>query len=266
MIRGRSRTSMIAVLFTLGILSLAGALPAIAAAASPGAAGDGPTAAPTPAPSAKQTPSGESRGGLSLAKAVVLGVVEGVTEYLPVSSTGHLLLTSHALGLADTEGDKQAADAYAIVIQFGAILAVLVLYASRIWSILRGIAGRDPDGLRVGLSLVASVVPAVIIGVLGEQYLKDYLFALWPIAAAWLAGGLVILAVARSDDKHGRSSADGTPLEELTVRRALVIGLLQCIAMWPGVSRSLATILGGDWWGSARGRPSSTASSSALSR
>jgi undecaprenyl-diphosphatase len=182
---------------------------------------------------------------LSLVDAVVLGVVEGVTEYLPVSSTGHLLLASEALGLTTTEEGKKAADAYVIVIQFGAILAVLVLYARRIWSILRGIIGRDPGGRRVAVALVASVIPAVIIGVLGEQLLKDYLFRLWPITAAWLAGGVVILIVARHDRRTGRTSTDGATLEELSVGRALVIGLLQCVAMWPGVSRSLATILGG---------------------
>ncbi len=183
--------------------------------------------------------------GLSLVDAVVLGVVEGVTEYLPVSSTGHLLLAAHALGLNDTEEAKRAADAYVIVIQFGAILAVLVLYARRIWSMLRGIVGRDPDGRRVAVALVASVIPAVVIGLLAEQLLKDYLFHLWPITAAWLVGGLVILAVARHDRRTGHSPTEGATLEDLTLGRAFIIGLLQCVAMWPGVSRSLATILGG---------------------
>lgn len=184
-------------------------------------------------------------GDLSLSDGVILGVVEGVTEYLPVSSTGHLLLTTHALGLTDTGVGKEAADAYVIVIQFGAILAVVVLYAPRLWSIVRGIAGRDPSGRRLALALVASVVPAVIIGVLGEQLLKRYLFGLWPIAAAWLVGGAVILAVAWGDARRGRGSQDGAALEALTVRGAILVGLLQCVAMWPGISRSLATILGG---------------------
>ena len=89
------------------------------------------------------------------------------------------------------------------------------------------------------------MIPAVLIGVLGEQLLKDYLFHLWPITAAWLVGGVVILAVVRSDKRAGRDSNQGDALEELTARKALVIGVLQCVAMWPGVSRSLITILGG---------------------
>ncbi len=188
---------------------------------------------------------GTAVGKFSLVDAAVLGIVEGVTEYLPVSSTGHLLLATQVLGLTDTEAKKNATDAYVIVIQFGAIIAVLVLYWRRIWSMLRGIAGRDPAGRRLAVALVASVVPAVIIGVLGEQLLKDYLFHLWPITAAWFVGGVVILAVVRHDEKSGRRPTEGDALEELTARRALVIGLLQCVAMWPGVSRSLVTILGG---------------------
>ncbi len=198
------------------------------------------TPSPSPAPAAET-----SKGGLGTLDAVILGIVEGVTEYLPVSSTGHLLLTSHLLGLTTTESEKKAADAYAIVIQFGAILAVLVLYAGRIWSILRGFAGRDEGGRRVGIALIASVIPAVIIGVLGEHLLKEHLFALWPITFAWLIGGLVILAVASRDRRVGYTSSDGEDLENLTLGRAILIGLLQCIAMWPGMSRSLATILGG---------------------
>ncbi|NLE22223.1 MAG: undecaprenyl-diphosphate phosphatase [Actinobacteria bacterium] len=182
---------------------------------------------------------------MSIADAVILGVVEGLTEYLPVSSTGHLLLTTEVLGLTDTEQEKAATDAYVIVIQVGAIIAVLVLYWRRVWSMVLGILGRDPIGRRIAVALVASVIPAVVIGVLGEQLLKDYLFDLWPITAAWLVGGVVILAVSRHDVRTGHASNEGGALEQLTARRAFIIGLLQCVAMWPGVSRSLITILGG---------------------
>jgi undecaprenyl-diphosphatase len=227
-----------AAFFAAGGLA-AGALAAEGAASSPGSS----VATPSPSPAPAASAGGDS--GLSIVDAVVLGVVEGVTEYLPVSSTGHLLLAAEALGLTDTEQQKAAADAYVIVIQFGAILAVLVLYRRRVWSMLRGLAGRDPAGRRLAFALIASVIPAVLIGVLGEQLFKDYLFHPWPITAAWLVGGLVILAVVRHDERAGRDSDAGDALEELTVRRAFVIGALQCVAMWPGVSRSLITILGG---------------------
>ena len=123
-------------------------------------------------------------------KAVVLGVVEGVTEYLPISSTGHLLVTQRILGIGDTDATKDAADTYAIAIQFGAILAVLVLYWQRIVSIFKGLIGRDPDGRRLLIALMLAFLPAVIVGVGLEKKIKDHLFGPWPVIAAWIVGGV----------------------------------------------------------------------------
>jgi undecaprenyl-diphosphatase len=182
---------------------------------------------------------------LSPLDAAILGVVEGVTEYLPVSSTGHLLFTEHLLGISDDPELKTAADSYAIAIQFGAIMAVVLLYWGRLMSILRGILGRDRDGRRLAIVLISSFVPAAVIGLVGEKFIKGYLFALWPITAAWLVGGVVILLVARRDRRGGLRPNEGAEMKDLTIGQAAVIGLLQCVAMWPGVSRSLVTILGG---------------------
>ena len=182
---------------------------------------------------------------LGLFEALVLGIVEGITEYLPVSSTGHLLLTEHLLGISGDGDVKTAADSYAMVIQFGAILAVVFLYWRRIVAIVRGIFGRDASGRRLAVALIASFVPAAVIALIGEKLIKDYLFALWPITAAWLVGGVVILLISRHDAKSGLRPSEGLTMEELTPRKAVVIGVLQCVAMWPGVSRSLVTILGG---------------------
>lgn len=196
-------------------------------------------------PAADDTTPAAPSNPLSLADAILLGVVEGITEYLPVSSTGHLLLTEHVLGISGDEQLKTAADSYAIAIQFGAILAVLLLYRRRLVALLRGLAGKDPEGRALAIALVVSFVPAAVIGILGEVYIKDYLFALWPITAAWFLGGIVILLVASHDRRAGLRPNEGLQLEELSPRGAIVIGLLQCVAMWPGVSRSLVTILGG---------------------
>ncbi len=240
-VRRMRRPPVLSLLAVVALFLVVTAGACVATAPATASASGTPSAEPSPSPQEND----DGPPVLSYVDAVILGIVEGVTEYLPVSSTGHLLLAAEALGLTDTQESKDATDAYVIVIQFGAILAVLVLYARRIWSILRGVVGRDADGRKVAIALIASVIPAVIIGVLGEQLLKEYLFDLWPITAAWLAGGLVILAVARHDNRSGRTSAQGNALEDLTARQALVIGLLQCVAMWPGVSRSLITILGG---------------------
>jgi len=172
-------------------------------------------------------------------KAVVLGVVEGVTEYLPVSSTGHLLVTQRILGIGDTDATKDAADSYAIAIQFGAIIAVLLLYWRRIRSILLGLLGRDPDGRSLLIALVVAFVPAVVVGVLFEGAIKDRLFGPWPVVAAWVVGGLVVLWVAP------RIAPDrpGVAITAIGPRQALVIGVAQVLAMWPGTSRSLVTLL-----------------------
>ena len=179
---------------------------------------------------------------MTYTQAVVLGITEGLTEYLPVSSTGHLYLAAHLMGLNDKEQDKPVVDAYVIAIQIGAIAAVLWLYFARILQMLRGALGRDPAGRALFLNTLAAFVPAVIIGITFERPIKRYLFGIWPITLAWFLGGLAILYVAGYLNRHDQK---GRALEGLTLKQAVIIGLIQCIAMWPGVSRSLVTILGG---------------------
>jgi undecaprenyl-diphosphatase len=179
-------------------------------------------------------------------QSIILGIVEGLTEYLPVSSTGHLLLAQRALGIASSD----AADAFAICIQLGAILAVLGLYRKRIGQIILGGLGRDPDGFRLGVNLVAAFLPAVAIGLLLNEPIKKYLFAgdqfgLWPTVLAWFVGGVAILAVGWYRKWRKQEAGGGYDMLQLTWKLALVIGIAQCIAMWPGTSRSLVTIVGG---------------------
>lgn len=188
---------------------------------------------------AEKAPGVASR--LSAGQAVILGLVEGITEYLPVSSTGHLFLTQRIMGISEKGAAGEAANAYAIIIQLGAILAVFFLYFGRIKSMFMGMVGRDENGRRLMTNLLMAFVPAALIGVAFEGIIKDRLFGMWPITAAWLAGGVALLAMARAktDAQKGHS------LNDLTWRQSLVIGLAQCIALWPGTSRSLITIIGG---------------------
>lgn len=172
---------------------------------------------------------------MDLWRAIVLGLVEGLTEFLPVSSTGHLLVTQRLLGIEANE----AANAYAIAIQGGAIAAVLVLYRQRLAQMLRGLFGRDPAGLHLGLALLVAFVPAAIAGLALDELIEGYLFGPIPVGMAWAAGGLLMLTLSPRLQPGG-ARLDGVPL-----RAALIIGLCQCLALWPGVSRSLATILGG---------------------
>lgn len=179
-------------------------------------------------------------------EALILGIVEGVTEYLPVSSTGHLILTQRLLQIVDSDASR----AYAICIQAGAIVAVLGLYRERIGQMLAAVAGQlglsdgSEHGLRLLRNIVVAFLPAAVVGLLLNDRIEAVLFGLWPIVAAWLVGGIAILAAARW--QRGRSvERRGALLDELTWPSALAIGAIQCVAMWPGVSRSLVTIVGG---------------------
>lgn len=182
---------------------------------------------------------------MDLIQALILGLVEGVTEYLPVSSTGHLLLTQRLMGI----GSSDAADAFAICIQAGAILAVLGLYHRRVGDMALGVLGRSVGGRRMAWNILAAFLPAAALGFVLEKTIKKYLFgnewSLWPVVAAWFVGGAAILAVSfLRRDKPGHGS-QGLSLDDLTVRMAVIVGVAQCLAMWPGVSRSLITIVGG---------------------
>jgi undecaprenyl-diphosphatase len=178
---------------------------------------------------------------LTAVKAAVLGIVEGVTEFLPISSTGHLVVTEKLLHVGTHPGTKDAADTYAITIQLGAILAVVVLYWKRLNEIVLGVLGRDVEGRRIATATFVAFVPAAIVGVVLEKAIRDRLFGVWPIIVAWAVGGVVILVFARA--LHRRGERSGLPLESITVRAAMLIGLAQVIALWPGTSRSLVTIL-----------------------
>ncbi len=183
--------------------------------------------------------SGATSGGLSAVSAVILGLVEGLTEYLPVSSTGHLVVTYELLGLATTPEAEQALETYAICIQAGAILAVFVLYRERVAQMADGLLGRSDDGRKVLVGVVAAFIPTAIIGLALVDDVRSLLFGVPPIATAWLVGGLAILALTRS----GILQRGGRELTEISLRQAILIGLAQSIALWPGVSRSLITIV-----------------------
>ena len=179
-------------------------------------------------------------------QAFILGLVEGLTEYLPVSSTGHLLLAQRLMGIESST----ASDAFAICIQAGAILAVLGIYRQRVAQMVMGVVGRNETGRHLLIALVSAFVPAAILGLLLEKPIKKYLFGgdawgLWPIVAAWFVGGLAILVFSFARRRRGTSPTIGLGLDQLTIRMALIVGIAQCLAMWPGVSRSLITIVGG---------------------
>lgn len=171
-------------------------------------------------------------------QAVVLGLVEGITEYLPISSTGHLILTSSLLGLRTPE-NAGALATFEIAIQGGAILAVLGLYRHRVPQTWNGLRGRDPVGRRLLGNLILAFLPAALLGPLLDDPIEAHLFRAPPVLAALLLGGLWMIWLGR------RGPAGERTIESLDARTALLIGLFQCVAMWPGTSRSMMTIAGG---------------------
>lgn len=186
---------------------------------------------------------------LSWWQAAILGVVEGITEYLPISSTGHLLVASRLLGLPDEQGSAglEAVNTYAVAIQFGAILAVAGLFWRRFRDMLFGLVGRSEAGRHLLIILVIAFLPAAVLGVGLDKKIEDLLFGPWPIVIAWVAGGILILVLestGRIPDRGVRAEVGTDPLTAITYKQALIIGLAQCVALWPGTSRSLATILG----------------------
>jgi undecaprenyl-diphosphatase len=174
---------------------------------------------------------------MELWQALILGLVEGLTEFLPVSSTGHLVVTQRLLGI----GASEAANAYAVAIQAGAIAAVLGLYRKRVSQMCLGLIGKDEAGTRIVIALVIAFIPAAVLGVTLDEQIERYLFGPWPVVAAWAVGGFLLLVVGPQLE----SVRSGLPVEAVGPRIALFIGVAQCAALWPGVSRSLATILGG---------------------
>ncbi|MGZ8734617.1 MAG: undecaprenyl-diphosphate phosphatase [Acidimicrobiia bacterium] len=173
-------------------------------------------------------------------EAIVLGVVEGITEYLPISSTGHLTVTEQLLDVGQTDATRDVTKSYTVIIQIGAIFAVIGLYWRRLREMLQGIAGRNPTGRRTFFALVLAFIPAAVFGVVFGDTIQEHLFGAGPVAAAWIVGGFAILVFVRLF----RSPQDaGLRLEEMSGRQALIIGLAQAVALWPGVSRSLVTIV-----------------------
>jgi len=179
-----------------------------------------------------------------LLDALLMGVVEGLSEFLPVSSTGHLIVVSDLLGANDEKGKV-----FDIVIQLGAILAVCWEYRARFARAFSGLAS-DPVQQRFALNLFVAFLPAAIVGLALQSQIKAYLFNPVSVAVALIAGALAIFAIERWYGKHGAPRV--TRVDDMTWRDALKVGLAQCLSLIPGTSRSGATIMGGMAFGLSR--------------
>lgn len=249
------------------LLLIAGlAFPPVSSRAAASAA-PAPAAANPPAPAAKvDKPAAE----LSASDAVILGLIEGVTEFLPISSTGHLIIATNLLGLESerpllgADGQplwhikpsakhpqgvpltmKLAADTYTVVIQFGAIAAVVLLYRRQIASMVRGVLGRDLAGRRLFVNLVVAFIPAAVIGFLAHDWVDEHLFSVGAVIAAQVVGALFMLYAESWRRRRAQHVHGVREPSEMGTASAARIGLMQCVALWPGTSRSMMTMVGG---------------------
>jgi undecaprenyl-diphosphatase len=169
-------------------------------------------------------------------KGAILALVEGITEFIPVSSTGHLILAREWLGWTD-----DVADAFIIFIQLPAIMAVVWVYREKLWSVVRGFFAGDNVARRLAINLVIATIPAVVIGLPTEEWIEERLFKPVPVALALVAGGIAILLI----EARRRATRFDT-VDDIPLKTALGVGFIQVLAiLFPGVSRSGATIMGG---------------------
>lgn len=184
---------------------------------------------------------------LSYWQACLLGIVEGLTEFLPVSSTGHLIMLIDLLKVSTTPGKS-----FEVVIQLGAILAVCYVYRARLWHILRGLvspidAKEGRSAWKFSLNILLAFLPSVIVGLLAYSFIKHYLFSPLVVSVSLLVGGIIILLIEYLSPRIRCYS-----LDDISWKRALIIGCCQVLAMIPGVSRSGATIMGAYAFGTDR--------------
>ncbi|MHB8895106.1 MAG: undecaprenyl-diphosphate phosphatase [Candidatus Geothermincolia bacterium] len=171
---------------------------------------------------------------LLLLRSLLLGIVEGITEFIPVSSTGHLILAGDLLGF-----DDEKAKVFEVFIQLGAILSVVWLYREKLVSVVKGLPG-DKEARSLAVNITLSFLPAAFVGLLAHKAIKAYLFNPVSVAIALIAGGIAILAIEKLDHRKHVQSVDS-----ITLKQAIGAGFAQCFALFPGVSRSGATIMGG---------------------
>jgi undecaprenyl-diphosphatase len=215
-------------------------------------------------------PAPEPVAELTLTDAMILGVVEGVTEFLPISSTGHLIIANKVLGLesekqlTNAKGEllwykpvspkypagvpltlKLAADTYTVVIQVGAIAAVALLYWQQLLNIFVGLLGRSSSGVKLLRNILLAFMPVAIVGLLLHDWIDAHLFSVGAVIWALVVGAILMLWAERWRKANSGIGFSRNDPADLSVGNAAGIGLFQCLALWPGTSRSMVTIVGG---------------------
>lgn len=173
---------------------------------------------------------------LLILKAIILAIVEGLTEFVPVSSTGHLILVSDVINFKGSY-----ANLFNVVIQLGAILAVVVIYWDKLVKSVKDIFAPDMKGLKFWINIAVACVPAAIFGFLLDDYIDEHLFNPVIVAIGLVVGGILMIII---ENKYRRRSRTKS-LYSIKLRQSIFVGIFQCLALWPGMSRSASTIMGG---------------------
>lgn len=180
-------------------------------------------------------------------KAIIMAIVEGITEFLPISSTGYLIITAELLDF----WTQEKADLFAVTIQLGAILAVIYEYWGKLWTAFISMFTGKGMGRQLGLGLLFATIPIVILGFTFGQDVKTYLFNVYTVSVALIIGGLIIFWV-ENKVKAGDIPQVSDEVEDISIKQAIWIGLIQCLSLIPGTSRSGATIIGALYLGASR--------------
>ncbi|MFR1710391.1 MAG: undecaprenyl-diphosphate phosphatase [Clostridium sp.] len=171
-----------------------------------------------------------------LFKAIIVAVVEGITEFIPVSSTGHMIIVGDII---DFKGEF--ANLFSIVIQLGAILAIVVLYKQKIFSSVLGVFKLKKESIKFWINIIVACIPAAVIGMLFEERIDKYLFNTFTVSLALVFGAILMLL----SEGHFKDKEKTEDVDNITFPQAFGVGIFQCLALWPGMSRSASTIIGG---------------------
>jgi len=177
---------------------------------------------------------------LFIIKAVVIAIIEGLTEFIPVSSTGHMIIAGDLMNFPSNEFTKM----FDVVIQLGAILAIVVLFWGKLIGLLKSLIRKEKSGINFAKAYVIALIPAIILGFLLESTIDQYLFSTWTVLIGLFVGAILLLVV----EAKFRHKATTKEVDQISWKQALKVGCFQCLAMWPGMSRSSSTIVGG-WIG-----------------
>ena len=169
-------------------------------------------------------------------RAIIIAIVEGITEFIPISSTGHMIIVGNIINFKGA-----FANSFEVVIQLGAILAIIVLYWNKIWNSVVEFFKGKPSGIKFWTNIIVAFMPAAVLGFLLSDKIGAYLFNPKAVAVALVVGGILMIII----EKKFRAKDKTKNVEQITIMQAVKIGLFQCFALWPGMSRSASTIMGG---------------------